>query len=252
MLPPGCETQRLAIVLSQVDFLDACHRRGGLQSPVWALGSLQFIDLDVYLERRGLPPAASRDASSTARLLREQYGIEEYLDFDLNEDAAVQLDLGAPLPDEWRGGAGTVIDAGTLEHIFDLGQVLRNVHDMLRAGGTMVMIAPVSWWQHGFVNFNPKLFYSVAAANGYELLVEGFWFRIRAPLLGTKIFTVLIRDGAPMPRRKLWIDRMMARVQPARTIYLCCCRKTRDAPFQTPLDIFGNFYWDTPASVSGG
>jgi len=131
----------MAIQHSHLPFLDACARHGLIGSPTWARGS------------------------TSADLFWARYDVE-YVDFDLNEDATVQVGLTAPLPQELRHGAATVLEAGTLEHIFDLGSALRTADEMIRPGGAFVALVPVSWWNHGFVNLNPRLLAGFAAANG--------------------------------------------------------------------------------------
>lgn len=120
-------------------------------------------------------------------------------------------------------------------------RVLENIHLLLRPGGTFVGLVPIAWWEHGFFNPNPRLFRAVAAANGWEPLAEGFWFRVRLPIVGTRFHTVLTREGDVRPRAKLWTDRLLNRVQPARTIYCCCYRKLGGASFVVPADVFGNW-----------
>lgn len=177
---------------------------------------------------------------SVATLLHDRYGIAEYRDVDLNDDADIRLDLSALLPAELRGSAGVVLDGGTIEHIADLRTVLENIHLLLRPGGTFIGFLPVAWWEHGFFNINPRLFRAVAAANGWEPLAEGFWFRVSLPIIGKRFFTVITREGEVRPRAKLWTDRLLNRLFPGRTIY-CCYRKVGDQPFVVPTDVFGNW-----------
>jgi hypothetical protein len=229
----------MAILISYLPFFDACHRNGLVSSPTWVLGSQQFIDGSAYRALTGgteLP-----EEPTAADVFRHRYGVAEYVDFDLNEDASFHLDLTAPLPSDLRHGAATLVESGTLEHIFDFATALENAHEMIRPEGSFVALVPVSWWNHGFVNLSPRLFTSFAAANGYELVVEGFWFRVRLPLLGTRIRTVLTRDGEPRPRAQLWVDRVLNRALPARTLYLVGLRKVDDRPFRAPTDVFGNW-----------
>jgi hypothetical protein len=49
---------------------------------------------------------------------------------------------------------------------------------MVAENGTIVHIAPVTWYEHGYFNFNPKLITAVAAANKYALVAEAFWFPV--------------------------------------------------------------------------
>lgn len=232
----------MGILLPYLPLFDAAHRRGGIASPFWVLGSQQIVaegSLADWARERGY--ASMAQEPTTANLFRDRYGLDEYRDFDLNDSAAVKLDLSAPLPDEWRGGAGTVLDSGTIEHVYDIRRVMENTHEMLRPGGTLIALAPVNWWEHGFVNLNPKFYRAFAAANGYEPLVEGFNFTFGVPFLGRKYLNVITRDGAVRTRAKLWVDRMMNRVQPALTLYFCCYRRTGAEPFREPADVFDNW-----------
>jgi len=233
----------MAILLSYLPLLDACHRREGIVSPVVALGSQQLPETPEWLAgwARDHGYATMAADPSAATLFRDRFGTAEYLDVDLNDDAAIRLDLSAPLPEHLRGTAGTVLDGGTIEHIADLRTVLQNIHELMRPGGTFIGFVPVAWWEHGFFNINPRLFRATAAANGWEPLAEGLWFRVRLPLVGTKYITVVTREGGVRQKAKLWTDRLLNRAMPGRTIYCCCYRKIGDQPFVVPSDVFGNW-----------
>lgn len=84
-------------------------------------------------------------------------------------DAALQIDLNEPI---WLEGGqfDIIVNHGTAEHIFNIGQVFRTMHDWCKVGGLMLHEAPFTGWvDHGFYNLQPTLFYDVAAANGYEI-----------------------------------------------------------------------------------
>jgi hypothetical protein len=235
----------MAMTLKILPLLDECAANGALQSPVWMLGSQQFggtrTDTMAWAARHGYPTLAANPI--VASLFRDRYGIEEYTDFDFNGDAAVQLDLTSPLPSAYAKGAGSVIDLGTLEHVFDLRAAMTSAHGMLRPGGTFITVAPVTWWQHGFVNFNPRFFQAFAQANGYEREMEGFLVRTpKLPGIGVRVKAVVTySDGQPRLRAKLWLDRLMNRFQPGLTEYCGCFRKVNDEPFVVPTDVFKNW-----------
>jgi len=64
---------------------------------------------------------------------------------------------------------GTIIDGGTLEHVFDLRQGMKNTADMLRVGGRAVHITPVNnYVNHGFVQVSQTFFHDYYEANGFE------------------------------------------------------------------------------------
>jgi len=85
--------------------------------------------------------------------------------------AALQHDLNRPLP---LGGQifDVVINHGTAEHVFNIVQVFRTMHECCTDGGLMVHESPFTGWiEHGFYNLQPTLFYDLAAANNYEIVL---------------------------------------------------------------------------------
>ena len=89
----------------------------------------------------------------------DQHGYENFRNADLN----------API--ENLGSYGTVINQGTAEHIFNIGQVFRTMHDACMVNGLMIHESPLTGWvDHGFYCLQPTLFYDVARANGYKIV----------------------------------------------------------------------------------
>lgn len=88
--------------------------------------------------------------------------------------AALRVDLndGAAAAEAVRDGDyDVVLNNGTAEHIFNIGQVFRTMHDHCATGGLMIHDAPFTGWiDHGFYTLQPGLFYDLAAANGYEVV----------------------------------------------------------------------------------
>src|SRR5579863_9707713 len=84
--------------------------------------------------------------------------------------AALKQDLNRPLdlPRQYH----TVMNLGTAEHVFNIGQVFKSVHDYTVPGGLMIHALPFSGWvDHGFFNFNPTFYWDLAAANGYAMML---------------------------------------------------------------------------------
>jgi len=92
------------------------------------------------------------------------------IDFDGSE-GCLKLDLNAPV--ELDEQFDVTINNGTAEHIFNSGQFFATMHETTKAGGLMIHEGPMikGWVDHGFVNFQPTLFFDLAAANGYEMQV---------------------------------------------------------------------------------
>jgi SAM-dependent methyltransferase len=89
------------------------------------------------------------------------------IDFDGTE-IAHKLDLNQPIDIGQR--FDIVHNAGTLEHVFDIAQAFRNMHNLTRPGGVMIHHAPfVGWVDHGFYALQPTLFWDLAEANNYHV-----------------------------------------------------------------------------------
>ena len=91
------------------------------------------------------------------------------LDVSDYEGADVIADLNVPVPENLRNRFGLILDGGTMEHVFDIRQGMANTVDMLRPGGTVVHITPSNnYFNHGFVQVSPTLYYDYYSANGFE------------------------------------------------------------------------------------
>lgn len=92
-------------------------------------------------------------------------------DISGSEGPTFTLDLNQPIPRELCGMYDTVIDSGTIEHIFDLKTVLYNIHALLKPGGRAIfMTVPVSnYVDHGYHMFSPQLLYDYYTINRYRI-----------------------------------------------------------------------------------
>jgi SAM-dependent methyltransferase len=79
------------------------------------------------------------------------------------------VDLNLPLPDDMAGRYDLLIDTGTLEHCFNVGQALMNVAASLAEGGCLVHAAPMNIYNHGFWNFSPTLYFDFLGDNGFTI-----------------------------------------------------------------------------------
>jgi hypothetical protein len=93
------------------------------------------------------------------------------VDVSAYEGADFIHDLNRPgLAQAVGGPYDTVIDPGTLEHVFDLGTALDNVFDVLAPGGSAVHSLPLgNRIDHGFYQFSPDFMLDYYEANGFEI-----------------------------------------------------------------------------------
>jgi SAM-dependent methyltransferase len=93
------------------------------------------------------------------------------LDASAFEGADIVHDLNLPVPDHLRGVFDTIFDGGTIEHIFDVPAVFRNVRAMLAPGGLFLSInAANNQLGHGLYQFSPELMWrAFSPENGYSI-----------------------------------------------------------------------------------
>jgi SAM-dependent methyltransferase len=83
-------------------------------------------------------------------------------------ERALMLDLNKQL--ELPQSYDLILNFGTLEHIFNVPQALKTVHDHIRPGGMMIHGMPFSGFvDHGFYSFHPTFYWDLAHANGYAV-----------------------------------------------------------------------------------
>lgn len=86
------------------------------------------------------------------------------------EGANIVHDLNEPLPAELSGKYDLAYNGGTLEHVFNLPDALRNFMALVRPGGWIYFSGPSNNLSgHGFYQFSPELIYRVfSPQNGFE------------------------------------------------------------------------------------
>jgi hypothetical protein len=113
------------------------------------------------------------------------------LDYSSYEGADILHDMNRPLPNDLRETFSVVHDGGTIEHVFNISQALKNCMEMVEVGGhfTQVNVAN-NLMGHGFWQFSPELlFRAFSASNGYqietvllhELVPAGRWYVVADP-----------------------------------------------------------------------
>lgn len=104
---------------------------------------------------RGIYPI---DAFSFFEMLG--FGKVSALDYSDYEGADIVFDLNCrELPKEVKGAYDFVINGGTLEHVFDVAQALRNINELAKLDGIIYHIVPLAGWvEHGFYSFSPTFF----------------------------------------------------------------------------------------------
>lgn len=124
------------------------------------------------------------------------YPAIEALDFTDKEGAQHVHDLNTPCPDHLRGQFDVVIDGGTTEHIFHIGQALDTCHHLLAPGGIMLAyVAADGWFGHGFFQTGPDVPWRYwHHARGYQM--------IEVSIVPRKVPTEIIAIADPTRARR--------------------------------------------------
>jgi hypothetical protein len=132
-------------------------------------------------------------ATGYAEPLLRRMGAEQITSMDASpyEGASVVHDLNLPVPGDLRASYSVVLDAGTLEHVFNFPVALRNCMEMVQQGGHLLLITPANnFMGHGFYQFSPELFFRVCTdSNGFEMVraivcevdPAGRWYEVVDP-----------------------------------------------------------------------
>jgi hypothetical protein len=134
--------------------------------------------------------------------------------FDFNFDQIVPMD---------QRRYCLMVNAGTTEHLINQLNAFSVAHSLTRSGGLMIHGVPfLGHIDHGFFNYNPNFFTSLARFNSYEIL--GLW------LCPSNAATLIpYGDGAVL--RHLNVSQ-----EPEHSISLFCAfRKTSEADFCVPF-----------------
>lgn len=88
-----------------------------------------------------------------------------YMDYSDFEGADLIHDLNFPIPEKYANSFDTVIDGGTIDHVFNIPVCLFNLYKLLVPGGTLISMSPANNYAgHGFYQFSPELFYRFISA----------------------------------------------------------------------------------------
>lgn len=124
------------------------------------------------------------------------------------------IDLNETLPISFYQTADLIIDTGTLEHCFNVGQAFRNMCELLAVDGMVMTMAPYSKLDHGYYNFCPLMYKDGFRQNGFEI--------IDLEAIDRKYRPVEIPDATKQG-------------MPPGTVLFCSARKVRNQPWQWPI-----------------
>ena len=97
-------------------------------------------------------------------------GETDSVDASSYEGASIIADFNRPIASELHQRYSMFIDCGSIEHIYNVPQVVNNIARLLCPGGTAFIVTQANGYAgHGFYQFSPEFFYSVFSdQNGFR------------------------------------------------------------------------------------
>ncbi len=144
----------------------------GQQAICWNLSEMLAWAQRIGLDLNGISLPQRTMGRIDNRRFFSSLGFSEVLSCDISayECADLILDLNLWTAPHLHSRFDVILDAGTLEHIFHVPNVLANLHRMLKVGGRIIHFSPASTQvDHGFYSFSPTFFYDYYTSNGYLL-----------------------------------------------------------------------------------
>lgn len=156
---------------------------------------------------------------STESLFEELRVQSDFIDVKKLRGPEKIVDLNSELPDEFHSAYDLVIDTGTLEHCFNIGQAFRSMCEMTKLGGAVITMAPMTIINHGFWNFSPTAYFDGFQQNGFSLaFLQG---RTKGEG-GVKMI-----DFADKPIKRM--------IVPPEAVLMCVARKVKEEEFTWPI-----------------
>jgi hypothetical protein len=171
----------MAIDYSAAGMLIAARNKGVRLGRVLTLGRLHLSltdvgasrlsrDFDIPIQKFAAGDADSRYSEDFLNFL----GAESItsLDFSDYQGSSICHDMNRPIPDEWKASYDTVIDGGTIEHIFNAPVAIQNAMELIAEGGHYFGASPANdWLGHGFYQFSPEWYFRIfAPENGFDIV----------------------------------------------------------------------------------
>ena len=133
--------------------------------PVEDSSGLQYReDSEAICKRHGLAQRKIPDAHSYFSLKDCELDV-----YDIVAERGNEIILDLNYPNVSRETYDIVLDVGTAEHCFNIGQALMNMAAMVKEGGYILHENPFNCGNHGFYSLNPTLFHDFYVQNGFEI-----------------------------------------------------------------------------------
>lgn len=163
----------MGLDIQNIRLLNHCHQYGEFKN------TLTIGRQAIYVNEEQLKYLLEDDSLTGIRcgetycddILISNYGSTKVdsIDYSSYEKCTIVHDMNIPIETNSQK-YDTIFDGGSLEHIFNINQALKNVSSMCKLGGQIIHSLPANnQCGHGFWQFSPELFLSLySEKNGYS------------------------------------------------------------------------------------
>lgn len=161
-----------------LDFLVYCNEYGNFKDTVTLGRQNVHYDTTNHPKIKG----SYKFPDFCEQMLIDSFGstFVDSIDYSSFEGASIIFDLSKPIIEEHLiEKYDTILDLGTLEHVFHINNALINASKLCKINGQIIHVLPANQeCGHGFWQFSPELFFSLySKENGYsdtEVFVSDF------------------------------------------------------------------------------
>jgi len=152
-----------------LEILDMLNENGYIKGPVLDLGNQEFKnvtkdELKQFAMVNGYYNLLEKP--TVKNLLRDRYGIENYCDIDINGGAEITANFCHEGEiKNYKNRFNTILDFGTLEHIFDQYSAFRNIYSICKPDGHLIHTLPYIQPDHGLFNYSMKVVTAIVKFN---------------------------------------------------------------------------------------
>lgn len=196
------------------------------------------------------PLAGYRFGEYLDRFCREFLGVEQLdtVDYSDYEGATIVHDMNTPLPERHHAQFDAVLEAGSLEHIFNFPVAMANVMKLVKPGGLLFLSTPANnLCGHGFYQFSPELFYRVLSSENGFARPSCYFLEAASPWVELTPYRRVFEVADPKDVRK-----RVGLLSERPVMMLLVARKDRHVePFATPpLQSDYTVAWEQSAGAS--
>jgi len=129
----------------------------------------------------------SKHLGCSAEYFYRLLGVGNYDCIDINgEHGAISHDLNYQLKEQALAGKyDLVTDHGSCEHVFNVAQAYRTMHEVCKPGG-LIVISQNIWGGNGYFLFDRSFYESLAAANDYTIIHDSYVLSLKPKTSGQR------------------------------------------------------------------